>query len=926
MNQANGLLGNMGSVMKTAVIGAAAAGGAALVGLGAKSASVAADFEAQMNILSVAAGDSEVSLESLREAALLVGSDTQLVGIDAAQAADAMTNFYKAGLNTTDIFADLNAYLETGTDLSGAMRAAVDLQAASELDLAQASSAIAVAMATFGLSAEDATRITDSFVQTADASVADVSDLVAAMANVGPTAAAFGWSLEDVNTALGILSMRGISGAEAGTALKSMMTNIMSDTTATTDALSELGIELYDVDGTMRSLPDIIGQLSGALEVGATSTYQMSAASEETRKQVQTLRGQLADANREMEAYQTGALGANLTDTQRAQKINALTNAIERYQWELAPLERAIEQTTTVTRTMTEEQRNQHVQTLAGTYGMKAMNTLLTEGTEGWENMRAQIAEAASAQDVASIRTQGFQGAMEQLQGAIQTFMINVGTPLLENFLTPGVKLLTDWIGELSSVGLSAESVSAAFETVRASLETFIATISDIVTADDPLAALWTLISTKALEAWPTIQTTVETAIGGMISGATTWVTTNAPVYGALLWNALKGWVDTAVTFVSDNAGTWGDTIGAWLGTAVSGAVTWLTTNVPVYAASLWTTVKAWVDGAIASLGAEGATIGNDIGAKLGTTVSAAITWLAANVPTYAADLWGHISTMLTDALTFFSDNSGTWGTSYGEMVGTVIRTAIGGIALLAGELWTAIQGLFTSATGEGEGGESKASMLASGLINLFTGFWNGFITGITGNPQWYTDLTAWIDTTILQPFRDIDLLAPMKTALQGIIDGTTEKAEEISTAITDIVGRIVNPFKEIDLAQIGRDIINGLKNGIADAAGGVTDAVGGAARSAVDWAKDTLGIGSPSTVFADIGADLMRGLELGIERNTYRPREAIGQASSTVSNTFNLQATYGGQMPSNLEGLLTQLLQGMRGRGYSVPLPDMGG
>lgn len=946
MNEANGLLGNMGGVMKTAVIGAAAAGGAALVGFGAKSADVAADFESQMNVLSVAAAGSGVSLEDLRSAALLIGADTQLVGISASEAADAMTNFAKAGLTTTDMFGNLNTYLDTGTDLSGALRAAIDLQAASELDLAAASDVVAVAMATFGLEAADATRIADSFVSAADASTANVSDLAAAMTNVGPTAAAFGWSLEDTNQALAILSTRGISGAEAGTALRSMMTNMLSTSDATAIALSSLNVELYNSDGVMRSLPDIIGDLSTALA------------------------------------------------------------------------------------TTTEEQRNQYVQTLAGTYGMKAMNTLVAEGVPGWESMGEAIDSAATAQTSAAARTQGFNAAMEQLGGVIETFMISVGTPLIENFLTPGVKLLTEWISELSLLIPSQEAASAAFDTVKTAIGGIVDTVSGIVQSGDPLGTLWTLIKTAALEAWPGIKTTLETAIGNMISGVTAWVTTNAPVYGALLWTALKGWVDTAVAYVSGNAATWGDTIGGYLGPAISAAVAWITTNAPTYATELWTALKGWVDGAIAKAGEFYATWGDTIGAwlgsalsaaagwlvtnyiayltflwtsfnkiftllvgyvgdnykawgdtiggHLGSALSAAAAWVATNVPIYAAELWATLNTWVADAitsfsggtaasgttlgthvgsvlkgavdwvvtnvpvyagnlwtalsgvlssaLTSFSDNSESWGTSYGAIVGTVIRYAIGGVALLASELWKAIQGLFDSATGTDEGGEDKALELATGLLSLFTGFWNGFITGITANPQWHADLTAWIDTTILQPFRDIDLIEPIKAALGGIITGTTEKAEEISTAIQDIVDRILNPFKNLDLTQIGRDMIAGLKDGISGAAGSVTDAVGNAAGDAVGWAKDRLGIGSPSRVFADIGADMMRGMELGIERHAYRPREAVGQSASHVSNTFNLNANYGGQMPGNLEVLLAQLLQGMRSRGYSVPLPDMGG
>lgn len=796
MNQANGLLGNMGSVMKTAVIGAAAAGGAALVGLGAKSVSVAADFESQMNVLSVAAAGGGASLEDLRAAALAMGADTALVGISASQSADAMTNFAKAGLDTTAMFGDLNGYLSGNAELGGALRAAVDLAAASELDLATASDVVTVAMSTFGLSATDATGIADSFVMAADGSVASVGDLAAALTNVGPTAAAMGMSLDETNTALAMLSTRGIVGAEAGTALKSMLITMTGPATSTTASLQALGVSLYDAEGNMRALPDILADMS------------------------------------------TGLAG------------------------------------------MTQEQRNATIQSIAGTYGQKAMNTLLADGAAGWTDMEAAIAGAATAQESAQAQTQGFQAATEQLGGALETFMINVGTPLIENFLTPGVRLLTDWITELGNMLPSQEAVSSAFDTVKTAIGGIIDTVTGIVESGDPLAALWTLISGAIATQGPLLATSLSNVVQGMVDGAVDWITTNGATMAANLWTALKGLVTSAVD----------------------------------------------------SLGGDTESVGLSLGTKVGDVISSGIGWLVTNVGPYATSLWNAFLGLLDSGLALFSENSTAVSGNWGQYIGSMLSQAISGIVTavpgLAEALWGVIKGIFDSSTGgEGaEGGPSRAEQLAAGLIGLFTGFWNGFITGITGNPQWLTDLTLWIDTTILQPFRDIDLLAPMKTALQGIIDGTTEKAEEISTAITDIVGRIVNPFKEIDLAQIGRDLMDGLKNGISEKAGNVTDAVGNAADTAVDWLKQTTGIGSPSTVFADIGADLMRGLELGIERNTYRPREAIGQASSTVSNTFNLQATYGGQMPSNLEGLLTQLLQGMRGRGYSVPLPDMGG
>lgn len=324
--------------------------GVALAGIGAAGAAgigmmttAAADFQSQVALMEVAARASGTAFDDLHDAALAVGGDTRLIGVTATGAADSITALYKAGLSTTEVFGDLNAYLKEGAELGGVLRAAVDLAAASELDMARGAEVVSIAMATYGIKAERASEITDNFVAAADASIASVTDLADAMVNIGPTAAAFGWSLEDVNTALAILSERGIRGAEAGTALKSMMTNIMRDTPDVVAALKDLNVTLYDQDGAMRTLPDIVGQLSTAM--------------------------------------------AGLS----------------------------------------EEQRNQYVQTLAGTYGMKAMNTLLAEGTGGWESMAIAIGNAATAQDVATAKAETLNGKLERLGGAWETLTITMG-------------------------------------------------------------------------------------------------------------------------------------------------------------------------------------------------------------------------------------------------------------------------------------------------------------------------------------------------------------------------------------------------------------------------------------------------------------------------------------------------------------------
>lgn len=394
----------LSGLQKTVGVGMAAATGLAVAGVGAlavglsKSVTVAADFESQMNVLGVAARSSGTAISALSDAALRVGSDTDLVGVSASEAADAMTNFYKAGLSTNEIFSDLQGYLAGTTDLSGALRSAVDLAAASELDLATASDVVAVSMATFGLQAADASRIADVLVQAADSSLASVGGLSEGLVNVGPVAASMGMSLEEVSTALAILSTRGIQGSEAGTAMRSMLLNLQRPTKAVQTALDELGVSLFDADGTMRDLPAIIGSLESAM--------------------------------------------AGLT----------------------------------------EEQRNQYATTLAGTYGLAAFQTLVGEGAAGWASMTDAIGKAASAQQIAMARTKGFNAAMEQLWGSVESFMISVGTPLLQVFLTPLIQMLTEVVGKLTEFAPSVQDVETVLAQMLATGQQVVATITAFVT------------------------------------------------------------------------------------------------------------------------------------------------------------------------------------------------------------------------------------------------------------------------------------------------------------------------------------------------------------------------------------------------------------------------------------------------------------
>lgn len=77
------------------------------------------------------------------------------------------------------------------------------------------------------------------------------------------------------------------------------------------------------------------------------------------------------------------------------------------------------------------------------------------------------------------------------------------------------------------------------------------------------------------------------------------------------------------------------------------------------------------------------------------------------------------------------------------------------------------------------------------------------------------------------------------------------------------------------EFLQIGRDMVQGLKNGITGSMQAAKDAVQGLASKAVDWFKSPLQIHSPSRVFEQLGGFVSEGAALGIARRAPRVAKA---------------------------------------------------
>lgn len=208
---------------------------------------VGSSFEAGMSKVEALSGATGSELDALQSKAQELGRSTQY---SATEVADAFSYMALAGWNTDQMLSSISGVLS--------------LAAASEMDLADASDIVTDYISAFGLEASDASHFVDVMATAMSKSNTDTEQLGEAYKNCASTAGAFGYSVEETTAAIMTMANSGVKGGEAGTALNAVMVRLATNTKGCADALKDYGVNIYDSDGNMRSLSEILTETAEA--------------------------------------------------------------------------------------------------------------------------------------------------------------------------------------------------------------------------------------------------------------------------------------------------------------------------------------------------------------------------------------------------------------------------------------------------------------------------------------------------------------------------------------------------------------------------------------------------------------------------------------------------------------------------------------
>jgi TP901 family phage tail tape measure protein len=141
----------------------------------------------------------------------------------------------------------------------------LNLAAAGGIDLASASDMVTDAMSALGMGVDEADTMVDQMAKTASTTNTSVSQLGEGILTIGATAKSIKGGTAELNTALGILANNGIKGSEGGTHLRNVILSLQSPTDTAASCIEDLGLQIYDSEGNMRSLNDILGDLNSSM-------------------------------------------------------------------------------------------------------------------------------------------------------------------------------------------------------------------------------------------------------------------------------------------------------------------------------------------------------------------------------------------------------------------------------------------------------------------------------------------------------------------------------------------------------------------------------------------------------------------------------------------------------------------------------------
>lgn len=263
------------------------------------------DFSSSMSKVQANSRASAEDMARLEKAAREAGASTTF---SATEAAEALNYMSLAGWDADQSIDGLGGVL--------------DLAAAAELGLAEASSIVTGNISAFGLEAKDAGKVADllSYAQSNANTTAD--QLGQAYKNSATVLRTQGQRIETVTALLMAMSNSNLQGSEAGTALAAVMRDISSKMKDGAIQIGKTSVKVKDQNGDFLSLTDILDGVSSAIDGLGSAEASEALSATFTANSLKGVSAVLADGTESVKGYEKALENSGGTAKETAAIMN----------------------------------------------------------------------------------------------------------------------------------------------------------------------------------------------------------------------------------------------------------------------------------------------------------------------------------------------------------------------------------------------------------------------------------------------------------------------------------------------------------------------------------------------------------------------------------------------------------------------------
>lgn len=637
------------------------------------------------------------------------------------------------------------------------------------------------------------------------------------------------------------LQMAGASGIDLATTCDKL-TNIMSAlglaSKDSTTYMNNMGTvtDVFALTST-KANTDVMGLYESISQVGATARVMQNPLSE-----LSIATGILAD--NDIQASEAGTILRNLllsltAPTDSAKKaMDELGFSAFDTNGELRPMQDILQELNEKFSQMTTEEKMNIMNKIFNKTDLKGINALLGESGDRWDELEIAIDNCeGSAEQMYKTQNDNLKGSLTELSSAVEGLKIAISDKLTP-VIRPVVDAITEFAQEITKVIQGAEDANPVLEALAMVLAV-LAGAFVAVKISSFISSLVSMVGALVL--------TIQTAGGltgalGLLTAAMSInpITLIIGAIGALvaafiyLWNTSEGfrnfWINmwenvtsffqnawnVIVSFVTQTIPQMISDIGTWFSELPSKIGEWLSVTL--------NNIKLWVNEMWVSF------------IEMCSNILNTITEWFSQLPY-------KIGYCLTNALAATLQWSANMVNSIMQMCIKILDTIVVWFSQLPNKIWSFLTSAF-----------ERTSTWAMNMWNKFIEMCRNVLNSIG---EWFSQLPSKIWSYLTQAIQRAGEFA------NNMRNKASEAGRWFSDTLINIVSQI--PSKMIN---IGKNIVQGVWNGIQSMASTFTNNVKNFFSGIVNSAKSALGIHSPSREMRDeVGKWIPAGVGVGIER-----------------------------------------------------------